>query len=78
MESTNNDETVELTSVQGEIEAKIISSLLESEGIRTLVRGENVQDVLPLTVDGLGEVKIYVLKEDLVNARIILKEYRGS
>ncbi len=75
MSEEDRDELVELTSVQGEIEGKILRSVLDNEGIESLLKADVVHDVLPITVDGLGEVKIYVRREDLARARVVLKEY---
>ncbi|HUV36628.1 MAG TPA: DUF2007 domain-containing protein [Patescibacteria group bacterium] len=76
MASENGCEMVELTSAQGEMEANIIRGVLNAEGIGTMTRGDMVQSVYPITVDGLGKVTIYVHEEDLVKARVVLKEYR--
>ncbi len=72
----NDHEIVELTSVQGEMEANIIRGVLRAEGVESMSRGDMVQSVHPITVDGLGKITIYVRKEDLVKARVVLKEYR--
>lgn len=76
MASENGYEMVELISAQGEMEANIIRSVLNAEGIETMTRGDMVQSVHPITVDGLGKISIYVREEDLVKARVVLKEYR--
>jgi hypothetical protein len=78
MASENNHEIVELTSAQGEIEANVIRGVLRAEGIETMTRGEAAQSVHPITVDGMGRIAIYVREEDLVKARVVLKEYRES
>jgi hypothetical protein len=57
------------------MEGKILKGVLEAEGIEVLVKGEMVHDVIPLTVDGLGKVTIWVRREDLTKANIVLKEY---
>ena len=51
-----NEELVELTSAQGAEFAKIITGVLESEGIETLVKDQMAGGALPFTVDGMGEV----------------------
>jgi hypothetical protein len=67
-------ETVEVYSVQGEAEAGIIRSLLEANGIESFATGTNVQSVYPITVDGLGQLRIMVRKEDAGAARKIVEE----
>ena len=46
--------------VQGELQASVIKSRLESEGIPAFLEYESVGRVFGLTVDGLGEVRILV------------------
>jgi hypothetical protein len=75
MNAEDRDELVALKTVQGEMEGKILKGVLEAEGIEVLVKGEMVHDVIPLTVDGLGKVTIWVRREDLTKANIVLKEY---
>lgn len=76
MGKADKDELVELIKVQGEMEGKILVGVLESEGIKTLVKADVVHDVLPITVDGLGEVTIYVRRKDVMKAKVVLHEYR--
>lgn len=68
----NEDEIVPLASFQGETEANIVRGILESGGIKVMLRGDNVQSVLPITTDGLGKVTVCVLREDLEEARAVL------
>lgn len=70
----NSDELVPLASFQGEYEAKIVKSILESGGIRVILKGDIVQGVHPITVDGLGLVTLYVFRKDLEEARAVLEQ----
>lgn len=72
----SDGELVELISVQGEMEANVLKGVLESEGIRPIVKSDIVHSVHPITVDGLGEVRIYVRRTDLARAVRVLEEYR--
>ena len=74
-ERKNTDELVELIAVQGEMEAKILYGILESEGIRVLVKSEMASGVLPFTADGMGRVKLMVKEEDLTLARVVIGEH---
>ena len=74
MDENGKEELVALVSFQGEYEAKIVQGLLESGGIQTVVKGDLVQGVLPITVDGLGKMTIYVLRKDLEDAREVLEQ----
>jgi ADP-ribose pyrophosphatase YjhB (NUDIX family) len=64
----------ELRSVWGQPEADIIKALLESHGIVSVFRGQIVHSIYPISVNGLGETKIFVLEEDYEAARSILDE----
>lgn len=53
-------EFVEISRVQGDLQASIVKSHLESEGIPVLLKYESAGRVFGLTVDGLGEVRVLV------------------
>ena len=61
-----------LAKMQNDEEAMIVKSLLESEGIPCLYQTPLVQSVQPITVDGLGSIRILVNPEDEERAREIL------
>ncbi len=67
-------ELKELTSVWGKAEATVIMAFLESHGISCLTRGRILQDIYPLSMDGLGEIKLFVLEKDYDVARTLLDE----
>ncbi len=64
----------EIRSVWGQSEAEVIKSLLESHGIACLFRGRVLQSIYPVTVDGLGEIKIFVTEKDFNAATAVLAE----
>jgi hypothetical protein len=64
----------ELRSVWGQSEAEVIKSLLESHGITCLFRGRVLQSIYPMTMDGLGEIKIFVTEKDFEAAMAVLAE----
>lgn len=64
----------ELCKVWGLAEAEVIKSLLASHGIHSLFRGRVVQSVHAFSTDGLGEIKILVLKKDYEEAKKVLAE----
>jgi hypothetical protein len=78
MDSESANELVELTSVQGEMEAEIIRGVLESEEIKTLVKSDLVHSVHPITIDGLGKVRIMVRRRDFLRAKVVLREYEEN
>ncbi len=57
----------------GELEANAIKSALEAAGIPVEFQYESVSTVLPVSVDGLGAVKIMVPLERLEEARAIVE-----
>jgi hypothetical protein len=58
---------------QGELEASVIKSHLECEGIPAVLQYESVGRVFGLTVDGLGEIRILVPQELAERAKEIIK-----
>jgi hypothetical protein len=78
LERYRNMDIVRVHSVQGQPEADLIKSLLESNGIESYTKGQAVQSVHPFTVDGLGEIRILVREEDAERARQIIQEFIGS
>jgi len=63
---------VEVTRVFGPVEADVIKSFLESNGIASIVRGRMAPFVYPLTVDGLAEFKVLVQETDAEKARDLI------
>jgi hypothetical protein len=64
----------EVAKVWGPVEAEVIKSFLESQGIPCLLRGLVVQSVHPFSADGLGEIRIMVREEDFSTAEKLLQE----
>jgi len=67
----------ELHKVWGPVEAEVLKSYLESNGISCILRGQVVQSVHPFSADGLGEIKIFVSKKDYKTAKELLKNKIG-
>ena len=68
-----DSEFEEVYKAWGSAEAEVIKSFLQSHGISCLLKGLVVQSVHPFTMDGLGEIKILVLKKDHTLAKELLK-----
>jgi hypothetical protein len=63
-----------LVEVNGRLEAEMIESLLEAEGIDVELVQESVGHLIyPVSVDGLGRVQIFVPKIKVAEAREWLK-----
>ena len=59
-----------------DVEAAIVRGLLEAHGVPTMVSSAVTHSVFPLTVNGLGEVRISVHHEDSDEARRIIDSHR--
>lgn len=63
---------VEIAVMQNDSEALVLKSVLESAGIEVMFHSNLVQSVHPITVNGIGKVRIFVRPEDEARAREIL------
>jgi hypothetical protein len=70
-----NVELVEVFKAQGEMEAQVIRSVLESDGIESMLSGESIRLTHGLTVDGLAEVKILVRDDEETRAREVIRVF---
>jgi hypothetical protein len=73
----DDEESLDLVEVHkafGPAEAEVIRTMLESYGIQCLFRGKVLQSVLPFSADGMGEIKILVLKKDLSKAKKLIEQ----
>jgi hypothetical protein len=67
-----NHDLVEICSVQGELQANIIKSHLEFEGIPVVLKYESLGPVLGIIANGLGQVHILVPTELAESAKQII------
>ncbi len=66
-----------LTDVQGRLEATMIESYLEAQGIDVELIQESVgHSSYAVTIDGLGRVQVFVPRENIEEARELLKAFR--
>jgi ribonuclease-3 len=63
---------------QSDIEASIVRSLLDAHGIRAILSSQVPHSVLPLTINGLGEVRLSVLASDADEAQRIIEAHRSD
>lgn len=61
-----------------DIEASIVRGLLESHGIQTLTSSDVPHSVFPLTIDGLGEVRVAVRESDAQEAARIIAAHQAD
>lgn len=67
-----SEKLVEVYRASGELEAHVIKGLLESNGIRCILRSDAAFSVHAFTVDGMGEVTVSVLESVADEARKII------
>ncbi len=68
-----------LTETNGRMEADILKSYLEAEGIQVELFQEAVgHHIYPVTIDGLGRVQLFVSKTQYAEAKEILAQYTDS
>jgi hypothetical protein len=65
---------VEIYRASGEAEALITQSLLESNGIHSILKSHAAPSVHVFTVDGMGEYKVMVSKSKAEAARRLIGE----
>jgi hypothetical protein len=66
-----------LVEVFGRLEAELLESLLEAEGIDVELVQESVgHTIYPVSVDGLGRVQVFVPKDKILEARDWLKTFQ--
>jgi ribonuclease III len=63
---------------QSDVEASIVRGLLEANGVPSVVTSDVPHNIFPLTVNGLGQVRISVREEDADEARRIIDGHRTS
>jgi ribonuclease-3 len=59
-----------------EIEARIVRALLETHGIASLLSTDLPRTILPLAVDGKGDIRISVRQEDAEEVKRIIESHR--
>jgi Ribonuclease-III-like/Putative prokaryotic signal transducing protein len=58
------------------IEARVVRSLLEAHGIMSVVSSDVPHSIFPLSVDGLGEVRLSVHPDEADEARRVIESHR--
>ncbi len=68
-----------LTEIYGRMDADVLKSFLEAEGIPVELFQEAVgHHAFPTTVDGLARVQLFVPKDRSVQAREVLAAYQST
>ena len=74
-EPEDDRDFAEVTRVRDQAEALVVKSLLESHGVRVLLRTHVAPSVHPFTVGDQGEVRIVVPRADLAQSRLLLARF---
>jgi ribonuclease-3 len=61
-----------------DIEANIVRSLLDAHGIRSILSSDIPHSVFPLTIDGLGEVRLSVHRDEADEAQRVIEAHRAE
>ncbi len=73
-----SNDLVSVYVAQGQVEAQLIKSLLEAEGIPTMIAQEGAGTAYGLTVGILGIAEIFVREKDAEEAKKFIEEMRGD
>ena len=71
--SSEAGDLVEVYRAAGEMEAQVIRSLLEYNGIPSVLLGETARNLYGVNIDGLGEVRVMVMPSVAARARELIK-----
>ena len=69
----DDSDLVVVYTTYGALRAEIIKGKLESAGIPAIIRAES-QNVIPMTVDGIGKAQVLVSRAREQEARAVLSE----
>jgi len=70
---SQNSELIQIYVARGEAEANVIKGLLDSYGIPNILKAQASPSVHVFTIDGMGQISIWVRKEDAEDARELIK-----
>jgi Putative prokaryotic signal transducing protein len=68
-----NSDLIEIYVARGEAEANVIKGLLDCYGIPNILKAQASPSVHVFTIDGMGQISIWVRKEDAEDARELIK-----
>lgn len=65
-------------SASSDVEVALVRGLLETHGIRTVVSSDVPHTLFPLSVNGLGVIRVAVRADEAVEARRLIESYRTT
>jgi ribonuclease-3 len=69
-------ELIVIFRTHSDVEASIVRGLLEANGVPSVITSDVPHNIFPLTVNGLGEVRLSVREDDAADARRIIDGHR--
>jgi ribonuclease-3 len=69
-------ELIVIFRTHSDVEASIVRGLLEANGVPSVITSDVPHNIFPLTVNGLGEVRLSVREDDADDARRIIDGHR--
>jgi hypothetical protein len=73
-----DDDKVLVFTAAGEFDAWQVKACLKANGVESELHGEALRNTHGLTIDGLGEVKLYVAKADAERAFEVLAKVESG
>ena len=75
---TERDDLVVVLRSQSDIEASVVRGLLETHGFPAMLASDAPRALFPVTMDGLGGVRVSVRAEDAPAATRLIEDYRDE
>ena len=72
------NDVVVIFRTQSDVEASVVRGLLETHGIQVLLASDVPHAVLPLSINGLGEVRLSVRSDQADDAARLIADYRDE
>jgi ribonuclease III len=61
---------------QSDVEAQVVHALLEAHGIPSVITSDRPQSIFPVSINGLGDVRLSVHRDDAGDAARIIESHR--
>lgn len=69
---------VKLADVYGRLEAEVVKSFLEADGVEVELIQEAIGQLIPTNLDAFGQVQVFVPKDQFEHARELLDGYQNG
>jgi ribonuclease III len=65
-----------ISHTQSDVEAQVVHALLEAHGIPSVITSDRPQSIFPVSINGLGDVRLSVHRDDAGDAARIIESHR--